>query len=336
MLPAEVLAPDVHCLRLSRGPRLVQNVYVRRFSSRGLATGVVVSPGAAIDAVGPSLDALLGPDGLHWVILPDADPQLSSGVAALQQARPRLWILCSRDTFHLARYHGLDPHRARFMEDLPDGELVLPTGHRLQCLPAHHCPTRGTSVVVDRAARIAFTGSVLSSISSPEPLVGLRAFHEATMPSTAWLGDTVARLRRGSDAFDVAAPSFGAPWSGGGLHGALELLSSLVVGADREERAEDHVAAANDLLAEVAQWLEPRELAALDDASFPVVCREAGVVVGFRVAPPLALDLLASAALAASPIALRGTLRRTLANIERVRRVPIASARSTVPPSRPR
>lgn len=334
MHETDELAAGVHRLRLPRGPRLSHCTCVRRFAGRGRSVGLIVSPGSDEDlrVLEPYLTSWLGgPDGLHYVVLFEADPEMAMGAATLQQASSQPWIVCSRDTFRLARYHGLDVRRTIFMDDLPRGELTLPTGHRLQCLPVHHCPARGAAMLLDPEARLLFTGSLFATAELHEPLLGLRAWHEATMPSTSWLREAVARVAALRTSALTVVPTYGQTWAGDDLRDAFDLLSALEVGALGGDPTEDpHVDAAREVLTELTALLgESPSSDLIDDPSFPILRREAGVVTGFRISGALGLDVLGRAALSALPAASKGLMRRALLDIERLRGVTIAPARPT-------
>lgn len=326
----EELWPGVFRLRLSGSPRLAQHTCVRRFVGRGRSVGVLFSPVADLSAFDSVLTEPFGSE-LHYAVLFDPEPETAMGAAALQQRCGQLRILCSRDTFRLARYHGLDVRRTVFMDDLAHGELTLPSGHLLRCLPAHHCPARGAAMVLDREARLLFTGSLFASAELHEPLLGLRAWHEATMPATRWLQDAVSRAAALQGQVDRIVPTYGQTWSGCDLRDAVDLLSMLSVGIDVEDACPAHVVAAREVLAELDSLLGVESHA--DDPSFPVLCRVAGEVVGFRVSSALALDVLARTALSSLPPSRRGQMRRALADIERLRRVTIAPARPSQRPA---
>lgn len=73
---------------------------------------MVVSAGGATDVptLAPMLRPVLeDPCVSSWIVLLEAEPHLASGAAAWQQAYPWIRVLCSRDTYCLARYFGLDP-----------------------------------------------------------------------------------------------------------------------------------------------------------------------------------------------------------------------------------
>lgn len=333
MLETDELAPGVHRLRLPRGPRLSHSTCVRRFAGRGRSVGLIISPGSDEDlrVLEPYLDAWLGgPSGLHYVVLFEADPEMAMGAATLQQASSQPWIVCSRDAFRLARYHGLDARRTILMDDLPRGELTLPTGHRLRCLPAHHCPARGASMLLDPEARLLFTGSLFASAELHEPLLGLRAWHEATMPSTSWLREAVARVAARQTSVLTVVPTYGQTWAGRDLRDAVDLLGALEVGAEGDDPTDPHIGAAREVLTELTALLgESPSSDLIDDPSFPVLRREAGLVTGFRISGALGLDVLGRAALSALPAASKGLMRRALLDIERLRRVTIAPAHPT-------
>lgn len=298
---------------------------------------MVVSAAGATDVptLAPMLRPVLeDPCVSSWIVLLEAEPHLASGGAAWQQACPWIRVLCSRDTYRLARYFGLDPARTVFMDDLPHGVLTLPTGHRLRCLPAHQCPARGAAMLLDEETRWLFTGSLLGSVTLHQRLLGLRAWHEASMPSHRALRDAVRRVVR-TEGLDAVAPAFGWAWRWPDLGDALELLHGLSTGLEVVVTPEQ-VAAARDVVSEFCHLAGVDVHAmTLDDDHFPVLRCEAGVVVGFHVSGGLGLDVLARQALAHLPADRRGQLRRSLLDVERLHRVTIAPARSTTPPARP-
>jgi serine/threonine-protein kinase len=328
------LAPDVYWVGRRHGGQLECNSFLRVFKRGGTEVSLLIDPGPPQDlaVVTQKVSAVIGSlRKLDFIFLNHQDPDVGANAAPIQQRSPRARVVCSEDTFRLAHFFGLDPGRFLAVESFPDGHCKLATGHEILFVPTPFCHFRGAVMVYDPASRVLFSGDLFGGarardlVSSEKTWPGVEMFHQIYMPSRRALELAVARVRRLDPAPTLIAPQHGAFIAGDDVPRMLEQVGRLEVGLDLMEApsgVERFLSAANDLVRELAE-LAGRGRANDILASFAADTSFSRVVVldgdhqvtGFRVTPRLALDTLASDALAALPAEQRGDLQRSIREI---------------------
>jgi len=334
------IVPDVYWVGRRHGSRLECNAYLRVFRAGGEAVSVLIDPGPPqdLEALTAKVTRVLGSlDRLDYVFLNHQDPDVSANAAALQQANRRVRIICSLDTWRLARFYGLDPARFIAVEGRQDARLVLPTGHAIEYVPTPFCHFRGAVMLYDVSSRVLFSGDLFGGASTSPSLIGgeqsmpgVALFHQLYMPSKRALLRAVARTRGLSPFPRVIAPQHGALLLDGEVASMLDWMDTLEVGMDlieSNERDPRFRIAGNAMMQAYASIVGDEKARAFlaghsSDGTFSNLLEldEAGQISAFRVDPQLALDTLLFDAVAAAPepersqvpATLRDTLRRSL------------------------
>ncbi|MBL8721856.1 MAG: protein kinase [Myxococcales bacterium] len=325
------LAKDTYWVGRRRGQQLECNAYLRIFKQGPSEVSILFDPGPPEDyeILSAKVAHVLGTaHRLDYVFLNHQDPDVASNAASLQQASRHTRVICSEDTFRLARFYGLDPRRFSAIESFHGGVFALPTGHSIQFVPTPFCHFRGAVMVYDPETRILFSGDLFGGARSSDMIAsdrswpGVEMFHQIYMPSRKALELACGRVRRLTPAPALIAPQHGAMIVGQDTVAMVDSVAELEVGLDMLEassREERFVEAANDIrreYVELAGDQRARDLVAsfADDASFTrlLLVDGEGEIVGFKVAPRLALEALANDALATLPAERRGDLRRSI------------------------
>lgn len=329
------VAPDVYWVGRRHGGLLECNAYLRVFRKGSAEVCVLVDPGPPkdLDIVSAKVSAIIGSiRRIDYVFINHQDPDVASNAAPIQQASQRTRVICSEDTFRLAQFYGLDAARFTPVESFPGGRMTLTTGHEIAFVPTPFCHFRGAVMLHDPASRVLFSGDLFGGARSTGMLAnerswpGVEMFHAIYMPSKRALGLAVGRVRRLDAQPTTIAPQHGALIVGDAIDPMLDAIADLDVGLDLLEspdRDARFAAAGDDLVRELG------ELAGDDRArglltsyetytSFTrLFVVEDGKIVGFKVAPMIALDALASDALAMLPAEQRGNFQRSILTIWR-------------------
>lgn len=328
------LAPDVYWVGRRHRGLLECNSFLRVFRGNGAELSVLVDPGPPKDlgVVTQKVSAVLGSlKRLDFVFLNHQDPDVASNAAPIQQSSPRAQVVCSEDTFRLAHFYGLDASRFTAVESFANGRFRLPTGHALEFVPTPFCHFRGAVMLYDPASRILFSGDLFGGVRATDLIAsqrswpGVEMFHQIYMPSRRALALAVARIRRLDPEPILIAPQHGALVGRDDVPQMLNRVSQLEVGLDLLEAAtpdDRFCSAGNDLVREFAELAGEARAKSLvssfaDDTSFArvVVLDARHQIAEFKVAPRLALEALASDALAALPAEQRGDLQRSIRSI---------------------
>ena len=342
------VATDVYWVGRRHGQLLESNSYLRVWRSGATQVSLLIDPGPPqdLDVVSQKVGAVIGSiKRLDFVFLNHQDPDVASNAGPIQQGSLRTRVVCSEDTFRLACFYGLDPRRFAAVESFPRGRTELAPGHEVVFVPTPFCHFRGAVMLYDPASRVLFSGDLFGGarasdlVASDRSWPGVEMFHQIYMPSRRALALAVERIRRLDPPPLLIAPQHGALIAGDEVGRTLDRLEHLEVGLDLLEapfREEHLVAAGNELVrefAELAGEARAKELLAAfaEDTSFArVVVVMDGQISGFKVAPRLALESLASDALAALPADQRGDLQRSILAIWRQHELEPAS----VPPTK--
>jgi len=330
------LAPDVYWVGRRRGQLLECNAFLRVFRKGGMEVRVLVDPGPPEDyaILKRKIESVIGSiDRLDYVFLNHQDPDVASNAASIQQASRHTRVICSEDTFRLARFYGLDPKRFIAVESFAGGIFALPTGHTIVFVPTPFCHFRGATMLFDPESRVLFSGDLFGGARSSQLVAnerswaGIEMFHQIYMPSQRALGLAAGRVQRLTPSPTLIAPQHGGFFVGDEVESVVERVGRLEVGLDLPDSPSDEtqfVDAANDIAREyeeIAGADRTRELLAgfATDASFTrlFALDAKGRIASFKVAPRLALEALANDALASLAVERRGDLRRAIQLIMR-------------------
>ncbi len=331
------VAPDVFWVGRRHGAALECNVYLRVFRRGGTELSVLVDPGPPMDfdVISAKVASVIGSlRRLDFVFINHQDPDVSGNAAAIQAASPRAHVMCSEDTWRLVHAGGLDPKRFSPTERFPGGVATLATGHEITFVPTPFCHFRGAVMLYDPASRVLFSGDLLGGAHAQSMVAaggrwwaGVEMFHQIYMPSSRALALAATRIKRLTPSPSVIAPQHGSLIVGEQVSQAVDAVATLTVGLDVFESTEQDprfLAAANDILREytdVGGVQQARRLmeAYGQEGSFtsPFVLRGALEIVGFKVAPFLAVEALATDMLSTLTAVRRGDFQRSLAAIRK-------------------
>ncbi len=331
------VAPDVFWVGRRQSSALECNAYLRVFRRDGADLSMLVDPGPPRDfeVISAKVAAVIGSiRRLDFVFLNHQDPDVTGNAAAIQQAAPRAHVLCSEDTWRIVQSDGLDPRRYTAIERFPGGVATLATGHKIEFLPTPFCHFRGAVMLYDPATRVLFSGDLFGGTHTQQLVAsgarwwnGVQMFHQIYMPSSPALALAAERIKRLDPPPAVIAPQHGSLILGASVGPVVDAIGSLPVGLDVADSCGSHtrfIAAANDMVSEYIELAGVDEVRRLlagqgDDGSFTClfVLRGLEEIAGFKVQPSVALEALASEALATLSPEQRGELQRSLRAIRR-------------------
>ncbi|MCL2722838.1 MAG: protein kinase [Polyangiaceae bacterium] len=255
MNPVEI-APDTYWVG-KRDPKAIfhSNPYLRIFRGPHVSGGhpaqfnLLVDPGSSSDfaVVSAKVSSLIGSlDKVSALHINHQDPDVGSS-AFMISARfaPRALILSSEATWRLIVHFNLPRERFVDLDKFAQG-FRLPTGHTMIPVPSPFCHFRGAVMLYDHATRVLFSGDLFGGVttSSGEGLwadetdwPGMRAFHQAYMPTQRALSNAVAAVRKLDPPVEIIAPQHGRLWRGAMIDSILERIEHLPVGLDVMEDA---------------------------------------------------------------------------------------------------
>jgi eukaryotic-like serine/threonine-protein kinase len=311
------LASDVFWVGNRHGVLLECNAYLRRYRGNKSELAILVDPGPPKDlaVISAKITAILGSIGkLDLVFLNHQDPDVCGNAALLQQANPRVHVICSEDTWRLVQFYGLRPQNHSATDSYADERMSLATGHGVRFVPTPYCHFRGAVMYYDEASRVLFSGDLFGGLSRKTTLHydesawhDIEIFHELYMPSSLALRIAVERIRRLDPAPILIAPQHGTLIGQAHIPSVLERMERLAVGIELMQGVLDksrYVALANALVAGLNERLGPNDVLALlrvynADGSFPnlFVVRDGHVVTDIKVEPRAAIRALVRDAL---------------------------------------
>ena len=328
------LRPDVYWVGRRNNTQLECNSYLRVFRNGSTEVSVLIDPGPPkdLEVVTAKVASVIGTiRRLDYIHLNHQDPDVSFNAGALQQASPRARVLCSEDTFRLARFYGLDPRRFIATESFLGGKTTLPTGHTIVFVPTPFCHFRGAVMLYDPESAVLFSGDLFGGANASDLVAtersrpGVEMFHQIYMPSSQALRLAAARVKRLEPHPTMIAPQHGSILVGDDVPEMIDVLANMSVGLELLEgdaTESRFVEAANEVVreyAEVAGSEPARKLihGFAGDGSFTsfFLLGEHDRITAFKVAPGAALDALTSDALASLPAAQRGDLQRSIRSI---------------------
>ena len=228
------------------------NPYLRVFpSASGEPYNLLVDPGSSSDfsVVSAKVGSVIGGMGaLSGLFINHQDPDVGSSASMIcGRYAPHAAIHCSEATWRLIVHLNLPADR--FVDTDSRGRgIVLPTGHRVVPVPSPFCHFRGAVMLYDPETRTLFSGDLLGGISASgahdiwadeSDWSGVRAFHQAFMPTNRALAWAVRAIRKLSPFPEIIAPQHGRILRGSTLLHFLDRLEHLPVGLDVMDDAGD-------------------------------------------------------------------------------------------------
>ena len=243
--PVEI-APGTYWVG-KRDPKSIfhANPYLRVFR-RGSADpySVLVDPGSSSDfaVVTAKVGAVLGRISmLSALFINHQDPDVCSAAPLIcGRYAPRASILTSEATWRLIVHMNLP--RERFQDtDAARRGMSLPTGDVILPVPSPFCHFRGAVMLYDPDTRVLFSGDLLGGLTEPHSgdlwadegdWSGVRAFHQAYMPTNRALAAAVRAIQRLDPLPEIIAPQHGRLLRGAIMTRFLERIERLPVGLD--------------------------------------------------------------------------------------------------------
>jgi serine/threonine protein kinase/glyoxylase-like metal-dependent hydrolase (beta-lactamase superfamily II) len=218
------------------------NVYLRSYRSRDTRLNVLIDPGAPadLDVIAGKVGAVVGAIGnVDLIFINHQDPDVAANTAALQQANPRIHVLCAEDTWRLARFYGLKPQCYSAVDHFRDQRMRLATGHEVLFVPTPFCHFRGAVMYYDIETRVLFSGDLFGGLTRSPGLLSrgddwedIDAFHQIYMPTNLALRRAVARIRLLDPQPVLIAPQHGALIDQAHIEPLLRRIENLPVGLD--------------------------------------------------------------------------------------------------------
>ncbi|MFT3772695.1 MAG: protein kinase [Minicystis sp.] len=221
------------------------NPYLRVYKSGSLEPyNLLVDPGSSSDfsVVSAKVGLVIGRLGaVSGLFINHQDPDVGSSASSISgRYAPRASIFCSEATWRLIVHFNLP--RERFVDtDALRRGIPLPTGHQVIPVPSPFCHFRGAVMLYDPETRVLFSGDLLGGLTAPgardlwadeSDWSGVRAFHQAYMPTNRALAAAVRAIQKLDPFPDVIAPQHGRLLQGPVLTRFLERLERLPVGLD--------------------------------------------------------------------------------------------------------
>ncbi len=284
--PVEI-APNTYWVGRRDDTLLERNIYLRIFKNGDKTINLLIDPGPPEDLTPlvKKLSSLIGGiRNLNIMFLNHQDPDVSYNSGHLQKLNPNCVVLCSEDSWRLAKFYGLDPKKYKAVESFKDMSVVLSTGHKIRFVPTPYCHFRGAVMLYDEETGVLFSGDFLGGLSFKPDLYatedtwdGVATFHQIYMPSQAALKHAVSNIRELKKTPGIIAPQHGSILIGDLVSSFLGKIENLEVGLDlflKDHNKKNYISALNELLAEFSQIVDstiiPKALSAFRaDGSFP-------------------------------------------------------------------
>lgn len=241
------------------------NSYLRVFEGNGNRISILIDPGPLrdLDVIKKNISSVIGTvENLNYIYLNHQDPDVAGNAAELQRLNPAVLIICSDETWRLARHYGLDPRRYVSLESIPGQQIGLSTGHSVRFIPTPFCHARGANMIFDPENRVLFSGDLFGGttardgyVFAEEDLAGIELFHQIYMPCSRALKRALDSVRHLSPKVRMIAPQHGNLISREHVTTVVDALGSLRVGMDLIEYNEnnhDMVALANEAVRAVS------------------------------------------------------------------------------------
>jgi glyoxylase-like metal-dependent hydrolase (beta-lactamase superfamily II) len=290
------------------------------FRGNGLQLALVIDPGPPkdLDTIAAKIGAVIGSlDRVDLIFLNHQDPDVSANASAIQGLNPRAHVICSEDTWRLARFYGLNPAAHSAVERFPKLQTRLATGHLVSFVPTPFCHFRGAVMLYDHESRVLFSGDLFGGLSRSTSLIAddtswsdVAVFHQLYMASNKALKMAIRGIRRLDKKPRIIAPQHGGIIVGDRIAPLLKRMQRLKVGVDLlvdEGDKQSLVNSVNDLLAKLSMLLGADVVSGLvrlftADGSFPnLFVLEGDRVADFKIEPRAAIRALERDAIAMAP-----------------------------------
>ena len=268
--------PDVYWVGKRHHSQLECNPYLRVFKGNKNNISMLIDPGPISDrdVVIKNISSVIGSvENLNYIFLNHEDPDVAGNAAELQRLNPDVLLICSEDTWRLARYYGLDEKRLISLESLTGQRIGLSTGHVLQFVPTPFCHSRGAAMMYDAETGVLFSGDLFGGTSVRDAYVftdvdedGILLFHQIYMPSQRAMTRALHAVSRLNPSPRVIAPQHGNIITEENVPKVIQMLKRLRVGMNLVEYNEQHpemLALANEMIrsfARIAGKKSTREL----------------------------------------------------------------------------
>ncbi|MBN2342413.1 MAG: protein kinase [Deltaproteobacteria bacterium] len=310
-VPLEI-APDTYWVGRRHETQLECNSWLRVFRGNGQQIALLIDPGPLrdLDVVCSKTAAIIDSiDNLNYMFINHQDPDVAGNAAEIQRINPRVMVICSEDTWRLARHYGLDAKRYISTESLPGQQIRFNTGHTLQFIASPFCHSRGAVMLYDSDSRILFSGDLFGGtnnrpgfIYTPEDGAGIHLFHQVYMPSKRALQRAINSVKQLSPKPRIIAPQHGVMITDNFIPAVLTELSHLNVGVDLievNEQNTEQIALANEVLrvySHIAGKKKLRTLVDLFRSEQTLVSifefREPGQIVSIKIDSNVAISTL--------------------------------------------
>ncbi|MCD4733472.1 MBL fold hydrolase [bacterium] len=280
------IAEDTYQVSTPLGLHLESNVYLRIYRNGSQQLNMLIDPGAKrhLPALQQNLGSLIGGlDKVNVAFINHQDPDVVFNTAYFQELNPKLFVLCSEDTWRLIDFYGLNPRLYKGVESFPGLRAKINTGQLIDFVPSRYCHFRGSMMLYDRETRVLYSGDFLGGLTYVESSYvddrhweGIRTFHQIYMPSRQAMKLAVESIRNLDPKPILIAPQHGGMIQGRWIDYYLSKIEKLPVGLDLiayEHLRENYVAMMNEVFMELNRLLGPEEFAASikhlrDDGSF--------------------------------------------------------------------
>jgi eukaryotic-like serine/threonine-protein kinase len=314
------IAPDVYWVGRRQGVLLECNTYLRVFRGNGLQLALVVDPGPPkdLDTIAAKVGGVIGSlDRVDLIFLNHQDPDVGANASAIQGLNPRAHVICSEDTWRLARFYGLNPTAHSAVERFPNLQTRLATGHLVSFVPTPFCHFRGAVMLYDHESRVLFSGDLFGGLSRSTNLVAdenawpdVAVFHQLYMAGNKAIRMAISRIRRLAPKPRIIAPQHGGVVVGDRIQPLLKRMQRLKVGLDLLVDDGDKqrvLRALNEVLAKLSACLGNDEVSGLlrcftADGSFPnLFVLDGDKIADIKIEPRAAIRALERDALAGAP-----------------------------------
>jgi serine/threonine-protein kinase len=247
------------------------NPYLRVFKGSAGDYALLIDPGSSSDfaVVSAKVSAVLGRLGaVSGLFINHQDPDVGSSAAQIcGRYAPHASIFCSEATWRLIVHLNLPRDRFVDTDGLGAG-IALPTGHLVLPVPSPFCHFRGAVMLYDPETRVLFSGDLLGGITGSElrdlwadesDWGGVRAFHQAYMPTNRALASAVKAIQRLDPPVEIIAPQHGRLLRGALVQSFLQRIERLPVGVDVMDdigEGDDAIAAWSSVLNRVLHTAE--------------------------------------------------------------------------------
>lgn len=268
------IADESYWVGNREGSLLENNVYLRVFKGEGQTINLMIDPGPPSEllVISKKVGTIIGDiKNINLAFINHPDPDVAYNARYLQKMNPGLSVLCSEDTWRLAKFYDLNPKRYLAVESFQDLNVKLATNHAFSFVPSPFCHYRGSTMLYDRETRVLYTGDLFGGISYVKDFYvderhweGIKTYHEIYMPAQEAIKLAIHKIRALDPPPLILAPQHGSVITGQWVNYYLERLESLPVGIDlltnNNPKKDNYIAALNQLLLELSHVLGPEKI----------------------------------------------------------------------------